>query len=159
MATQIIKLIKQSCRAIYTQARPDFSRRSAFVRRSPPTVDEVNDCIFSYKTRRRLQSREFIRELDDRDPSGQIICSAVAENVPASRYPCYTDFISVRHLLKTSATVAHHLGIYYTRIYCFDGRLVVGKYCDSSLVNIFVHNKFHRRLICWHFLCSDLVAS
>ena len=64
-----------------------------------------------------------------RAPSGQIIRPAVAGNIFVSRYLCDTDFISVRHLTETSATVVHRIGIL-----CFDGRLAVGKHCCVIVV-------------------------
>ena len=53
-----------------------------------------------------------------------------------SRYPCDTNFISVRFHIKRTVTVIHCLGVYDTRIPSFGGRLAVGKYFYSSLVKI-----------------------
>ena len=140
----IITLIIVLIRTLSVQPRPDFSRRSVLVRGCPPCVDEIHDCIVNYKpagTQRYPQCRGFIREFDASAPSDQMIRSAVAGNIPVSRYPCDTDFdtdfISVSHLIAIFATLVHHLAVYYTKTRCFYCRLAVGKYCDSSLVNIY----------------------
>ena len=73
-------------------------------------------------------------------PSGQFIRSAVAGNITMSRYPYDTNITSVRHLIETSATIVHRLGVYYTKIQYLDGRLVIEKYGDLPPVNIFVQH-------------------
>ena len=140
----------------------NFWHLSALVRSCPPSVDKVHASIVNYKpagTQRYPQSREFIRECDGRVRFIQIIRSVVAGNIPVSRYSCDTDFISVHHLIEPSTIVVHRPGDFYTTIQCFDGRLAVGKYCNSPLVNIFVHNNFHRRLNFRHFRLKDAAAT
>ena len=70
-----------------------------------------------------------------------------------------TNLISVRHIIETYTTVVHNsLGVCYIIIQCFYGRFSIGKYDDFSLVNIFVHNNFHRSPNCRHFCLKDIAV-
>ena len=120
-----------------------FSRRSVLVRSCPRTVDEVHNCIVNYKPVENLSTVMVVAK------SSLVVKSSALQLPEISlcsgiRYLCsYRFATSLRHLRK-SYTVLEFI------------TLELGKYCNSSLVNIFTHNNFHHSLNCQNFAWKPL---